>query len=442
MGMKNALAPLTLLVLLTGPCCSHVGFVHEDHELYATAFPTLEAASHDVSRPASLLEACAGQPVGAATLPEIVITETYITASAAQQQCGLGSTCVVPDTSTLIMDGNLNVGALVVRGSLRWDDGTQQADVQWLCAGFIAVEGTLELIVSNRTAFVYIKENGAIHHALGVRGIGGIGASSLVNIRGRPLQRSWSLLAEPAAAGATELITVHEPSSMGWRVGDRLVLAPTTSGSSGLADATRIKAFHARNVIELETLLGAAYKADFVGLGEGRGGVPLSAEVLNLDRNVIITGDPLRLHEPCPAEYGSLAMAGSPSCTVGLHVAQLWGGQMRIEHTRVERCGQRGIVGKYCLHWHLVGHCPHCSFSYNAIEHGHQCVPSDGSSKSRWDGTAGADGTAAADGHASRSTSRLADVASSSTALTKRPCAPTSSPTSAAPASTSRMVMR
>ena len=44
---------------------------------------------------------------------------------------------------------------------------------------------------------------------------------------------------------------------------------------------------------------------------------------------------------------------------------------MKITNTRVEKCGQRGIEGKYCLHFHKSGDCPTCLFANNAIEYGH-----------------------------------------------------------------------
>jgi len=45
---------------------------------------------------------------------------------------------------------------------------------------------------------------------------------------------------------------------------------------------------------------------------------------------------------------------------------------MRIRNVRVEKCGQRGIVGKYCLHFHRLSSCPSCEFLNNAVEHSHQ----------------------------------------------------------------------
>ena len=47
-------------------------------------------------------------------------------------------------------------------------------------------------------------------------------------------------------------------------------------------------------------------------------------------------------------------------------------GVSRISNTRVEKCGQRGVEGKYCLHFHKLHDCPNCLFANNAIENSHQ----------------------------------------------------------------------
>ena len=57
---------------------------------------------------------------------------------------------------------------------------------------------------------------------------------------------------------------------------------------------------------------------------------------------------------------------------VGLHVIGALGGVLVAEYARVERCGQRHRTGRYCLHLHLLGACPHCVLRGNAIEDSQQ----------------------------------------------------------------------
>eukprot|EP00928_Gymnodinium_smaydae_P064952 TRINITY_DN4816_c0_g2_i1.p1 TRINITY_DN4816_c0_g2~~TRINITY_DN4816_c0_g2_i1.p1 ORF type:complete len:1122 (-),score=90.09 TRINITY_DN4816_c0_g2_i1:315-3596(-) len=78
----------------------------------------------------------------------------------------------------------------------------------------------------------------------------------------------------------------------------------------------------------------------------------MAAEVVNLERSVLITGD----HDDFE------------SSMEGLHTMQgLHGGVMDVRYARVEYCGQRDILGRYCLHFHHAGDCPKCVFKGNAI---------------------------------------------------------------------------
>ena len=90
-----------------------------------------------------------------------------------------------------------------------------------------------------------------------------------------------------------------------------------------------------------------------------------SPEVVDLTRSVVMTGDAFSHSPNCDG-------AGK-TCTLGLHTMMIGSGSvLRVSYTRVERCGQRGVLGRYCLHFHLIGACPDCLLQGNAIEHSHQ----------------------------------------------------------------------
>lgn len=112
----------------------------------------------------------------------------------------------------------------------------------------------------------------------------------------------------------------------------------------------------------------------------------MQAEVINLERNIIITGDDFE-HVNCVNDVAN----GQPpdriqadhcscwnginrkKCTVGLHTAAIGPGSvLSLQYTRIEKCGQRGILGKYCVHLHLLNKCSDCKIVGNAIEYGHQ----------------------------------------------------------------------
>jgi len=56
---------------------------------------------------------------------------------------------------------------------------------------------------------------------------------------GRPLARTWSLLSAAAPAASARISLLHDVLAMGWRVRDRILIAPTTRGP---CDAVRISA--------------------------------------------------------------------------------------------------------------------------------------------------------------------------------------------------------
>ena len=43
---------------------------------------------------------------------------------------------------------------------------------------------------------------------------------------------------------------------------------------------------------------------------------------------------------------------------------------MDMRYARVEFCGQRPVMGRYCLHFHLLKKCPRCVFQGNAVVDG------------------------------------------------------------------------
>ena len=231
--------PLLLLALLTS--ARAVGFDQNDEALYLSSWAELIKDSYQDARPTSLDAACAGKGrVAAGALAERTTSAGKMTAAQLQTLCGASTKCVVSEGTTVEMDGNLNVAARVVEGGLVWTGATQTQPEQWLCAGYATVEklGTIRIdLASNgdggKRAYVFIKANGAKHSTFGERAFGGLrttGAGPTLTMAGAPLARTWSLLSAPGGNGETTVKLMHDARSMGWAVGDRLVIAPTVAG--------------------------------------------------------------------------------------------------------------------------------------------------------------------------------------------------------------------
>merc|ERR1719215_2274580 len=79
--------------------------------------------------------------------------------------------------------------------------------------------------------------------------------------------------------------------------------------------------------------------------------VEMAAEVVNLERSVLITGEP----------------NWDTESKQGLHTGITGTGHIDVRYARVENCGQRPIRGKYCLHMHLMHQCPKCVIQGNSV---------------------------------------------------------------------------
>ena len=177
----------------------------------------------------------------------------------------------------------------------------------------------------------------------------------IIDIKGRELKRTWSVLANPIKIGDDSIKLMHNPNLMGWRVGDRLGISPTEVRATGIGEEFHILAIDiVKGVITLDGTAQYQHDASFVAPQEANQSPALmSAEVVNLSRNILITGDDLK-HVPCDPNLpeavggeqtsteGCRCASFRSKCTIGLHTAAMHGGTASIHNTRVEKCGQRG----------------------------------------------------------------------------------------------------
>ena len=252
----------------------------------------------------------------------------------------------------VVLSGDAEAASVTVRGGrLRWDPDVPGV----LRAGFVVAEegGSVEMGSPSRPAAegsrIHVLNNGRAHPVTGARSVGSVGPGARLWVFGRPLARTWFLLARPAAPGDRTLNLDGDAAAAGWRAGDRIAVAPTTSYPK---DGDRSRA----EVFTVEGVAGSTLSLD-APVAAARGGFPerrVQAEVLNLQRAVTITGDDF------------------DSARHGLHVVAHSLAEAQVAYARVEKCGQLGVAGKYCLHFHQARACPSCLFLGNAIENSSQ----------------------------------------------------------------------
>ena len=71
-----------------------------------------------------------------------------------------------------------------------------------------------------KKAYIYIKDNGAVHDNLRSRAFGSHAATAsdypMIDINGRELVRTWSLLLNPIRSGDNKIALMHNAHFMGW----------------------------------------------------------------------------------------------------------------------------------------------------------------------------------------------------------------------------------
>lgn len=142
-----------------------------------------------------------------------------------------------------------------------------------------------------------------MHTVLRTRAFGAAGGSAndqntLLNVRGRPLLRTWSLLASPVLPSDQSIFLMHDPVLMGWRVGDRITMAPTKPLSEGQGESFEVAGFGPYNEIKLDGVVAEEHISEATLNRSGNQAALQSAEVINLTRNIVITGDDFR-HVQC-----------------------------------------------------------------------------------------------------------------------------------------------
>jgi cell migration-inducing and hyaluronan-binding protein len=150
-------------------------------------------------------------------------------------------------------------------------------------------------------------------------------------MHGEPREPSWTRLAETAAAGATKIV-LERPVS--WRPGDRIVISSTELDPHQAEDVT-IAAVDG-NVIRLSTALGFEHRADTIPMDEAA--IERRAEVGLLTRTIVLQGD-------SPFETDGL---GGYTMVMPQSIAQ-------ITWTEFFHMGQKGILARYPVHFHVAG---------------------------------------------------------------------------------------
>lgn len=150
-----------------------------------------------------------------------------------------------------------------------------------------------------------------------------------MDFHGAPLSRTWVKLGATAKKGDSA-ITLSEPVT-GWRVGDRVIITATKLGRDNGQGTDRLQT-EEREVTEItdtKVMLNKPLVHEHLGEGEFRG------EIGNLSRNVVVE-------------------SANPDGERG-HTMYHRGSSGSISYAEFRHLGKKNVLGRYSLHFHLVG---------------------------------------------------------------------------------------
>ena len=170
-----------------------------------------------------------------------------------------------------------------------------------------------------------------------------MGEGSRIEIHAADASKSsWTQLNGTAGAGSTT-ITIAEAT--GWQAGDRIAIASTGFEMDEAEERTVVAVSDDGLTLTLDRALENDHYGEFERHDNGQTGseqrvwnVDMRAEVALLSRNVTIQGDENSIEDG----YGA-------------HTMIMDGAAMHIDGAELTRMGQAGELGRYPLHWHMLG---------------------------------------------------------------------------------------
>ena len=242
------------------------------------------------------------------------------------------------------------LSGLRIEGELIFDDKDLELTSDW-----VVVEGLLQVgsEAAPHLSCAVITLTGSDPNALtpfgagiGVKVLGVLGQGRL-ELHGEP-RVSWTRLGATAEKGATQ-IRLAEASD--WRVGETIVIASTDYDFKQAEERVITALRDGGRTVVFE----APLKYMHYGELQTFGGKTLDqrAEVGLLNRNVVVRGE-----EDFEDSDG-----------LGGHIIARDKATMSVSNVELTRMGQRGIMGRYPIHWHMMGDGARGSYIKNSAIH-------------------------------------------------------------------------
>lgn len=284
-----------------------------------------------------------------------------------------GDTVVIPPDQVVLLDiSPPRLFLFLVQGELVFDrqDGLElHASYIWVQGGKFEIGTEAEPFLNRATITLYgdrwnsvsiphlgakvfaVSDNGhdSAHH----RGEGhqlSFRDKGVLDIHGRPRLRTWTKVAETVHAGDTRIVLAEqvdfEPGEViflthesNMHFTEELIVAGLEDNDRTVILRDPVVHTHVSQVLSIENH-----------------DVDMRVQVGLISRNIVIQGEPGK----------------SEAQAFGSHLIAAHGGILRLENAELRRCGQAGVLGRYCSHFHIAGSNERSYIRSNSIHHSFQ----------------------------------------------------------------------
>ena len=279
-----------------------------------------------------------------------------------------GDSIWIQNGQRILLDCDISVYMMIIQGSLEFD----RKDIN-LDAAYIFVMGGSFIVGTEADPFLQ-RATITLHGRPTSQEIPLYGAKVLacrfctLDLHGKPVLdgRTHTKLAASVDKGAME-ITLTEP--VDWDANSQIVVTSThVNGTFEEFDSVIMT-----EVLDGGTRLKLATALQYPHLGEtftyaGGTKAELRANVLLLSRNVIVQGDESSILD----RHGGHIILHSRTHEAIVDRSKGESLVARIENIEVRYAGQMGRLGRYAIHFHMIGAVKQSYVRYNSIHHSYQ----------------------------------------------------------------------
>jgi hypothetical protein len=250
----------------------------------------------------------------------------------------------IPAGETVTLDTNVALSSLTVEGNVICADRNLSVRANWIMVHGLLQCGTASAPFTRRLDVTLTGSDPNPNiMGMGTKFLGAMGGGRIV-FNGED-RLGWTRLAATANRGGRRITLKDAPA---WRIGDKLVV--TSTDYRGENAEERTIAGIAGNVVTLSAPLARQHWCATTNFGTKT--LEECAEVGLLTRNIRIQGD-------------AFSITGG----FGGHVMVMNGSSAQLNGIEFLHMGQKGRIGRYPMHWHLVGDAPGQYMNNSSIVH-------------------------------------------------------------------------